>query len=151
MGLVGLMDSVDKGEARHDYEVTMYGAADEITPLLVKGEVDVALVPCNLASVLYNKMKETGGVEVAAINTLGVLYIVTTGDGITSVADLAGKTIYSTGKGTTPRQGWNGQKHRFGADGCGACRARAPCAFGRAGFRPSQRRLYCRRIRQNSI
>lgn len=102
MGLVGLMDSVDKGEARHDYEVTMYGAADEITPLLVKGEVDVALVPCNLASVLYNKMKETGGVEVAAINTLGVLYIVTTGDDITSVADLAGKTIYSTGKGTTP-------------------------------------------------
>ena len=59
-------------------------------------------MPCNLASVLYNKMKETGGVEVAAINTLGVLYIVTTGDGITSVADLAGKTIYSTGKGTTP-------------------------------------------------
>lgn len=102
MGLVGLMDSVDKGEARHDYEVTMYGAADEITPLLVKGEVDVALVPCNLASVLYNKMKETGGVEVAAINTLGVLYIVTTGDDIASVADLAGKTIYSTGKGTTP-------------------------------------------------
>ena len=102
MGLVGLMDSADKGEARHDYEVTMYGAADEITPLLVKGEVDVALVPCNLASVLYNKMKETGGVEVAAINTLGVLYIVTTGDDITSVADLAGKTIYSTGKGTTP-------------------------------------------------
>ena len=99
MGLVGLMDSVDKGEARHDYEVTMYGAADEITPLLVKGEVDVALVPCNLASVLYNKMKEAGGVEVAAINTLGVLYIVTTG---ASVADLAGKTIYSTGKGTTP-------------------------------------------------
>ena len=102
MGLVGLMDSVDKGEARHDYEVTMYGAADEITPLLVKGEVDVALVPCNLASVLYNKMKETGGVEVAAINTLGVLYIVTTGDDIASVADLAGKAIYSTGKGTTP-------------------------------------------------
>ena len=93
MGLVGLMDSVDKGEARHDYEVTMYGAADEITPLLVKGEVDVALVPCNLASVLYNKMKETGGVEVAAINTLGVLYIVTTGDGITSVADLSGLKI----------------------------------------------------------
>ncbi len=102
MGLVGLMDSVDQGQARHDYEVTMYGAADEITPLLVKGEVDVALVPCNLASVLYNNMKEQGGVEIAAINTLGVLYIVTTGDEIHSVTDLAGKTIYSTGEGTTP-------------------------------------------------
>ena len=57
-------------------------------------------MPCNLAGVLYNK---TGGaVEVAAVNTLGVLYVVTTGDDITSVADLAGKTIYTTGKGTTP-------------------------------------------------
>ena len=31
-----------------------------------------------------------------------MLYVVTTGDDITSVADLAGKTIYTTGKGTTP-------------------------------------------------
>ena len=100
MGLVKLMDESDKGEARHDYEVTMYGAADEIAPQLIKGDIDVALVPCNLAGVLYNK---TGGaVEVAAVNTLGVLYVVTTGDDITSVADLAGKTIYTTGKGTTP-------------------------------------------------
>ena len=81
MGLVKLMDEADKGEARHDYEVTMYGAADEIAPQLIKGDIDVALVPCNLA---------------------GVLYVVTTGDDITSVADLAGKTIYTTGKGTTP-------------------------------------------------
>ena len=66
-----LMDEADKGEARHDYEVTMYGAADEIAPQLIKGDIDVALVPCNLAGVLYNK---TGGaVEVAAVNTLGVL------------------------------------------------------------------------------
>lgn len=66
------MDEADKGEARHDYEVTMYGAADEIAPQLIKGDIDVALVPCNLAGVLYNK---TGGaVEVAAVNTLGVLY-----------------------------------------------------------------------------
>ena len=100
MGLVELMDSADKGEARHDYQVTMYGTADEIAPQLIKGDIDVALVPCNLASVLYNKTE--GAVQVAAINTLGVLYVVTNGDGISSVADLKGKTIYSTGKGTTP-------------------------------------------------
>ena len=100
MGLVELMDLADKGEARHDYQVTMYGAADEISPQLIKGDIDVALVPCNLASVLYNKTE--GAVQVAAINTLGVLYIVTNGEEISSVADLAGKTIYSTGKGTTP-------------------------------------------------
>lgn len=100
MGLVGLMDSADKGESRHDYQVTMYGTADEIAPQLIKGDIDVALVPCNLASVLYNKTE--GAVQVAAINTLGVLYVVTNGEDISSVADLKGKTIYSTGKGTTP-------------------------------------------------
>ncbi|MBD5101864.1 MAG: ABC transporter substrate-binding protein [Subdoligranulum sp.] len=100
MGLVGLMDDADNGRARHDYQVTMHGTADEIAPQLLQGQIDIALVPCNLASVLYNK---TGGaIEVAAVNTLGVLYVVTTSDEIKSVADLAGKTIYTTGKGTTP-------------------------------------------------
>lgn len=100
MGLVGLMDDADNGRARHDYQVEMYGTADEIAPQLLQGEVDVALIPCNLASVLYNKTE--GAIEVAAVNTLGVLYLVTTSDEIGSIADLAGATVYTTGKGTTP-------------------------------------------------
>lgn len=100
MGLVKLMDDVDKGAARHDYTVSMYGTPDEITPQLVKGEMDIAIVPANLASVLYNKTE--GQLQVAAVNSLGVLYMVTTGDDIKSVADLKGKTILTTGKGTTP-------------------------------------------------
>lgn len=100
MGMVKLMDDADNGTARHDYTVTMYGAADEIAPQLIKGDIDVAVIPCNLASVLYNKTQ--GAIEVAAINSLGVLYVVTTGDEIASAADLKGKTIYTTGKGTTP-------------------------------------------------
>lgn len=100
MGLVGLMDDAAGGRARHDYRVTMHGTADEIAPQLLQGQTDIALVPCNLASVLYNKTE--GAIAVAAINTLGVLYVVTTSDEIKSVADLAGKTIYTTGKGTTP-------------------------------------------------
>ncbi len=100
MGLVGLMDDADQGRARHDYQVEIYGTADEITPRLLQGEIDVALIPCNLASVLYNKTE--GAIELAAVNTLGVLYIVTTSQEIGSVADLAGATVYTTGKGTTP-------------------------------------------------
>ncbi|MEG1549443.1 MAG: MqnA/MqnD/SBP family protein [Ruthenibacterium sp.] len=100
MGLVQLMDSADKGTARHNYNVTMYGTADEIAPQLIKGDIDVALVPCNLASVLYNKTE--GAIQVAAVNTLGVLYLMEQGDTVHSVADLKGKTIYSVGKGTTP-------------------------------------------------
>lgn len=101
MGMVKLMEDVENSEAKGDYHITIAGAADEISAKLVTGEVDIAAVPCNLASVLYNKTE--GAVNVAAINTLGVLYILETGDTIQSVADLAGKTITSTGKGTTPQ------------------------------------------------
>lgn len=82
------------------YNVTVYGAADEITAGIVKGDIDIAAVPCNLASVLYNKTN--GGIKVAAINTLGVLYMISTSDDISTVADLKGKTIITTGQGTTP-------------------------------------------------
>jgi NitT/TauT family transport system substrate-binding protein len=83
----------------------MYGTADEIVPKLVNNEIDIALVPCNLASVLYNKTE--GAVQVAGINTLGVLYILENGDSIQRLVDLKGKTIYSTGKGTTPEYSLN--------------------------------------------
>lgn len=100
MGMVNLMEVVDAGESNQDYQFSMYGAADEIVPLLVKGELDMAAIPANLAATLYKKTE--GGIQVVAVNTLGVLYVVTTGDEINSVADLAGRTILSTGKGTTP-------------------------------------------------
>lgn len=96
MGLVNLMESDDGA----NYTFSMYGAADEIVPLLVKGELDAAAVPANLAATLYQKTQ--GQVEVACVNTLGVLYIVENGDTVQSVADLKGQTIVTTGKGTTP-------------------------------------------------
>lgn len=85
------------------YELTLAGSADELTPALAKGELDVACVPANLASVLYNQTE--GGLLCLAVNTLGVLYIVENGDTIHSMADLAGKTIVAAGKGSTPEFG----------------------------------------------
>ncbi len=106
MGMVKLMDDAEQGLYDNTYTVTMYGAADEVVPLLSKGELDMAAVPANLAATLYQKLE--GKVQVAAVNTLGVLYVVTTGNvEVTSVADLAGKTVYSTGKGTTPEYALN--------------------------------------------
>lgn len=96
MGLVNLM----AGENGADYDFQMYGAADEIVPLLAKGELDAAAVPANLAATLYQKTN--GAIEVACINTLGVLYVVENGETVNSVEDLKGKTILTTGKGTTP-------------------------------------------------
>ena len=95
MGMVQMMDAEDSAR-----EFTIASAVDEIPPMIVKGSVDVAAVPANLASVLYNNTE--GAVEVLAINTLGVLYIVENGDSINSVEDLRGKTIYASGKGATP-------------------------------------------------
>lgn len=100
IGLVKVMKDNEDGLADNNYNFQVYGEATEISTGLVKGELDVACVPCNLASVLYNKTE--GGIVVAGINTLGVLYIVETGNTVNSVSDLAGKTIYTTGQGTTP-------------------------------------------------
>lgn len=100
LGLLFLMEKAQKGETSNTYEFQMATGADEILPLMVKGDLDIALVPANVASVLYHKTQ--GGVEVVDINTLGVLYMVSGEEGLTSFANLKGKTIYLTGKGTTP-------------------------------------------------
>ena len=100
MGLVQLMHAE---ETANDYTFTMEATPDALTPALVRGDLDIALIPANLASVLYNKTE--GGLQVCAINTLGVLYVIENGDTVHSVADLAGKKIYSTGQGATPEYG----------------------------------------------
>lgn len=101
MGLVKFMSEVDAGNLKdEDYSFQILASADEVAPLISKSEVDIAAVPANLASVLYNKT--SGAVRVIAVNTLGVLYICELGDTVNTIADLRGKTIFSAGKGATP-------------------------------------------------
>jgi len=114
IGMVKLMEDADNNKTLHNYNFTIAGEADEISAGLIKGEYDIAAVPRNLASVLYNKTK--GQIKLAAINTLGVLYIVETGNTIATVEDLKGKTIYSTGYGTTPQYTLNYLLNSYGID-----------------------------------
>ena len=100
MGLVSLMDKASRGETSNVYEFTMAGKADELVGKIANGDLDIALLPANVASVLYAKTQ--GNITVLDINTLGVLYVVASDDSISSMADLKGRTIYMTGKGTTP-------------------------------------------------
>lgn len=100
MGLVFLMEMAENGKTANEYDFTMVTAADELLPKVISGDLDIALVPANAASVLYNRTE--GGISVIDINTLGVLYVVTADDSIRSMEDLKGRTIYMTGKGTTP-------------------------------------------------
>jgi len=98
--MVRMMD-----ENNSEYTFSISAAADEITPKLVKGEIDIAALPANLASVLYNRTE--GEIRVLAVNTLGVMYIAERGSSIASVQDLAGKTIYTAGKGSVPEYALN--------------------------------------------
>ncbi len=100
MGLAKLMQDSDIGSAQNNYTFTLAGDPTEVSAAVIKGEVDVACVPVNLASTLYNKTE--GKYICIAINTLGVLHILEVGDSILSIRDLAGKTLYATGQGSTP-------------------------------------------------
>lgn len=103
LGMLDLMEKATNGESKNTYEFTMATAPDELLPLMIKGELDIALIPANAAANLYKKSE--GKVEVIDINTLGVLYFVTGDSNISSIADLEGKTVYLTGKGATPEAG----------------------------------------------
>lgn len=98
MGLVCLMDE-NEGDAAH-YSFDLYTAGDEIVPLIAKGEVDIALIPTNLAATLYQKTE--GGVQVLDVNAGNVLYVVSHDETLTDLSGLKGKTVYMTGKGTSP-------------------------------------------------
>lgn len=100
MGMAKLMSEAKAGTSAQTYSFTVASAPDQISAEVIKGSFDIAAVPVNLASVLYNKTD--GSLMVAGVNTLGVLYVLEKGDAIHSVSDLRGKTLYATGQGATP-------------------------------------------------
>ena len=101
MGMAKLLDDSENGRTANTYTFTMTPSAGELTPQLIKGELDILAVPVNVASILYNQTE--GSVQLVAASTLGVLYITEKGgETVTDVRSLAGKTLYATGKGATP-------------------------------------------------
>ena len=100
VGLVELMQKQADGKAGNNYTFDVVTAPDQAVASIANGTSDMAAVPTNLASALY---KKTGGkVQVLALNTLGVLHVLTNGEDVSSVYDLKGKTIYTSGKGANP-------------------------------------------------
>lgn len=100
VGMVSLMADADNKKAANNYNFTVTGAPDEIVGKISSKELDIAAVPTNLAATLYNKTK--GGVKILAVNTYSVLSVIEVGTSVSSVEDLKGKTIYSTGEGSNP-------------------------------------------------
>lgn len=104
MGGTVLMDRNEKGETANQYDVTVFSSPDQATAKIISGELDIAAVPTNLAAVLYQRTKdnEDGGIQLLNLTAKGMLYLLENGNTIQKVSDLKGKTIYATGKGSTP-------------------------------------------------
>lgn len=99
MGAAWLMDQNEQGLSANSYNFTIAGAPDVLTGQLISGDMDMAALPTNAISTIYNKTE--GQITVLGVNALGVLYVLENGDRINSVADLEGKTILASGQGST--------------------------------------------------
>ena len=100
MGLVKMFDDAENGLTKNQYECQVGANADELTPLILQGELDILAVPANLGAILYNNSEKS--VQMLAANMLGAIYVIEKGETISSIEDLEGRTIYTVGKGSTP-------------------------------------------------
>ncbi len=115
IGMVKLLEDNANDTTANRYEFTMAGSADQLTAPLLKGDLDILAVPANLGAVLYNK--SNGAVQMTAVNTLGVIYLVEKGgETVTDWESLRGKTIFSTGKGSTPEYAFSYLLSQHGLD-----------------------------------
>ena len=100
-GIAPLYSDIQSGNDHNmNAKIDFYADATLVAPLVIGGSVDIAAVPTNLAATLYSKTK--GGIDVLAVNTLGVLYLIENGETVKSLSDLAGKTVYLPGSGSNP-------------------------------------------------
>ena len=102
IGVLGLLKGDVTKESKNTYKYDqIYASADAFAPSLLKGDIQAAIIPCNAAATLA---KNSGGkIQIAAVNNLGVLYILEKGESVKSISDLKNKTIVATGAGTTPQ------------------------------------------------
>lgn len=93
-GMAKLMADSQAGQAALQYSFSVESDASNVTAALISGACDIAALPTNAAATVYNKTE--GGVQIAAINTLGVLYLVVNSQALTvdSLAGLEGMTVY---------------------------------------------------------
>lgn len=101
IGAANLKDRAEKGQTEINYNINIVKEPTEIVAKISKKEADIAAIATNLAAKIYNTTN--GAVTVLAVNTLGVLNVVTpAGVEVKSLADLKGKKVYTTGAGSNP-------------------------------------------------
>ncbi|MBE6576566.1 MAG: hypothetical protein E7653_00325 [Ruminococcaceae bacterium] len=101
LGMAKVIEDSKVGNAGMNYNIELHASAEGITGAIVKGECAIAALPTNVAVKLFNA--SNGKLQLLALNTLGVLYLLQNEDqGIKTLADLKGKTIYLPGAGSNP-------------------------------------------------
>lgn len=100
IGAINLWAKADAGATENNYRFTLTAVNEDIVAAVSQGKADIAAVATNMASAIYNKT--AGKVSVLAVNTLGVLSILTRGEDFASIKDLRGKTIIAPGQGANP-------------------------------------------------
>ncbi|MDW7657822.1 MAG: ABC transporter substrate-binding protein, partial [Bacillota bacterium] len=105
IGLVKLMRDQDAGDTTNDYTFYLTGTPDDIVAQISSGQADIAALPTNMAAILYQKTSQS--IQLLAVNTLGVLYILEKGDTIHALEDLAGSELLASGQGATPEYAIN--------------------------------------------
>lgn len=93
LGIVKLMED-------NLYNISIVNTPEEILTKIINGEADIAAVPTNLASTIYNKTE--GNISTVCVHTLGILYILDSSGTVNKLSDLSGKTIYATGQASIP-------------------------------------------------
>jgi NitT/TauT family transport system substrate-binding protein len=114
IGMIKMIDEKALNSEGYNVEYVAESAPDSLTGKIINGDIQISSVPINLASVLYNKTE--GKVQLMAVNTIGNLYIVGT-DEISSIAELQGKTLGMSAKGSTPDFAMNHILNQNGLEG----------------------------------
>lgn len=98
---IGAVNMMENTSGLENYKFNVVAAPDEVVAKISNGEADIAAVATNLAAKLYKVTN--GGIKILAVNTLGVLNVLNyQGEQISSLADLKGRTVYTTGQGANP-------------------------------------------------
>lgn len=100
LGMADLINKSDNDQTKNDYTITVAAAPEDVTAQVINKTADIACIPTNLAANLYAKTNKD--IQILAVNTMSVLYVLDTTGKVESFDDLKGKTIYMPGQGSNP-------------------------------------------------
>ncbi|MGE5381775.1 MAG: ABC transporter substrate-binding protein [Methylocystaceae bacterium] len=99
VSIIPMIDAKTSLSEKVKAEYQLYNSPDILAPDLIKGQVDAALLPPNLAAKLYNKGADY---QLVGVTCWGVMYLASNNPELTSIKQLKGQQLFITDKGATP-------------------------------------------------